>query len=406
MIKRKKKYIPRTKNEVLDELKQRDKFNLLAVTSKDQAPTSASILISKFEEINSFIDEYKRLPDGKSSQVEFQLYTRIIEINLDDRKVEILIGLDRYKLLKPIEKSIEKTIDINKIEEDIEISKLGIPDKFGLLASSGNSIFNLKNVKKSEEKITTMPTEVARRKPCSEFAQFKPLFEKCLQQIKNGERKIVQFRNEHDVKVGAFFIYGGVTCYVAEIGKIDKENRNNARLRLIFENEQESSMLRRSLTAELYKDGRRILPPRIREGDTEISDKETTGFIYILRSRSEVKEIKAIPHLHKIGFSTTPVKDRIKNARNEATYLMAEVEEVSTYRVGGINPRYFEKIIHTLFGHVQIVVAVIDNEGATKNPKEWFSVPYDVIEDTIELIYSGEIVDYVYDAKAEKLIKK
>lgn len=245
-----------------------------------------------------------------------------------------------------------------------------------------------------------------RGKACSDFAEFKPLFEKCLEQIKNGERKIVQFRNEHDVKVGSFFIYGGVTCYVAEIGKIDKENRNNARLRLIFENEQESSMLRRSLTAELYKDGRRILPPRIREGDTEIPDKETTGFIYILRSRSEVKEIKSIPHLHKIGFSTTPVKDRIKNAKNEATYLMAEVEEVSSYRVGGINPRYFEKIIHTLFGHVQIVVAVIDSEGATKNPKEWFSVPYDVIEDTIELIYSGEIVDYVYDAKAEKLIKK
>ena len=300
----------------------------------------------------------------------------------------------------------KKQIKMRLKKKSVEISKLGLTDKFGLLASSGNSIFNLKNVKKSENKITTMPKEIARRKKCTDFTQYKILFDECQAQIENGERKIVQFRNEHDVKVGSFFIYGGITCYVAEIGNVDVKNRNNARLRLIFENGQESNMLRRSLTAELYKDGRRILPPRIQEGDTEISDEETTGFIYILRSRSEVEEIKCIPNLHKIGFSTTSIKDRIKNAKNEATYLMAEVDVVSSYRVAGITPRYFEKMIHTLFDHVQLVVDVIDNEGVTKRPKEWYSVPYDVIEDAIDLIRSGEVVDYIYDASLEKLIKK
>ena len=81
MAKRKKKYIPKTKDEVLDELKKRDKFNLLVIKSKDKAPSSNEVLISKFEEINSFIDENKRLPNGKSSPIEFKLYTRIMEIN-------------------------------------------------------------------------------------------------------------------------------------------------------------------------------------------------------------------------------------------------------------------------------------------------------------------------------------
>ena len=406
MSKRKKKYIPKTKDEVLNELKQRDKFNLLVVKSKDKAPTSDEVLLSKFEEINSFIDENNRPPDGKSSPIEFKLYTRIMEINLDSSKVEILREYDRYKLLNPSEGSVRNSININETEEEVvETSKLGIVDKFGLLASPGNSIFNLKNVKKSVDKVTTMPKVVAKRKKCKDFAEFKPLFDKCQRQIENGERKIVKFRNEHDVKVGSFFIYGGITCYVAEIGEVDIKKRNNARLRLIFDNEQESNMLRRSLTAELYKDGRRILPPRLEEGEFEISDEDTTGFIYILRSKSTDEEIKSIPNLHKIGFSTTPVKDRIKNAQNEGTYLMAEVEEVSSYRVGGISPRYFEKLIHTLFGHVQLVINVTDNEGVTKKPKEWFSVPYDVIEDTIELISSGEIINYIYDAENECLNK-
>ena len=39
MSKKMKKYIPKTKDEILNELKQRDKFNLLVVKSKDKAPT-------------------------------------------------------------------------------------------------------------------------------------------------------------------------------------------------------------------------------------------------------------------------------------------------------------------------------------------------------------------------------
>lgn len=403
----KKKYIPPSKKEVLSELKQIDKFNLLDVKVKDKQVTPDSILISKFEEINSFIDEFKRVPTDKGGgPIEFQLFSRLLEIQLDHKKIIALKEFDRYQLLKNLNEEAVNSEFPEDIEE-VPNTKVGLTDTFNLLKMPGSSIFDLKNVKSKEEKVTTMPEEVARRKKCVDFESFELLFKKCQTEIENGDRKIVIFRDEQDVKKGEFFIYGGVKCYVAEVGEREvKNNRSNARLRLIFENGLESNMYHRSLTAELYKDGRRILPPRLGADETEIDDKDLTGFIYVLSSKSTDPKIKAIPNLFKIGFSTTPVKDRIKNANSDPTYLMAEVHVVASYKVAGIKPIYFENLIHKLFGHVQLKLDIVDKNGKNASPKEWFSVPYDVIDDALKMIQTREIVSYVYDAEKMKLMKK
>lgn len=404
----KKKYIPKTKQEVLAELKQIDKFNLLEVKAKEKQVTPDSILISKFEEINNFIDEYKRVPTDKGGgPIEFQLFSRLLEIQLDPKKIKTLKEFDRYQLLKNLDCNEEESVTYLEDIEEVPNTKIGLTDTFNLLKMPGSSIFDLKNVKSKEEKITTMPEEVARRKKCTDFKIFESLFKKCQKEIEDGDRKIVKFRDEQDVKQGAFFIYGGLKCYVAEVGERElKNNRNNARLRLIFENGLESNMYHRSLTAELYKDGRRILPPRLGEGETEIDEKDLTGFIYVLSSKSTDPQIKAIPNLFKIGFSTTPVKDRIKNAKSDPTYLLAEVQIVASYKVSGIKPNYFENLIHKLFDHVKLNVEVTDKNGKKAVPKEWYSVPIDVIDDALQMIQAGEIVGYVYDSKNFKLIKK
>ena len=413
MAKKIKKYIPKTPEEVLSELKAKAKFpELLKVQKKDKAPGADEIQISRFEEITKFIEDQGREPSDKGmGPIEFTLFSRLLDIRLNPHKVKQLLPYDRCHLLKgyaelPEVESSENEGEDVIVEEDPS-TKLGLSDRFNLLKSPGSSIFKLKNVKASAEKVTTMPKEVAKRKKCKDFDKFEPLFKKCQEEIESGDRQIVQFRNEQDVSQGAFFIYGGVKCYVAEVGeRVIKNNRNNARLRLIFENGLESNMLQRSLTAELYKDGRRILPPRLSEGQSEIADDELTGFIYVLASKSDSEAVKSISNLHKIGFSTTPVKNRIKNAKNEATYLMAEVVEVASYKVAGIKPNYFENLVHRLFGHVQVKIEVIDNDGKKRVPKEWFSVPYDVIDDALRLIQTGEIIEYVYDSENEKLVKK
>lgn len=414
MTKKVKKYIPKTAEEVLHELKKSAKFpELLKVKKKDKAPKADEILISKFEEVTKFVEENGLEPSDKGNgPIEFTLFSRLLDIRSNPQKVQQLLPFDRCGLLAgyggiPKEEEEEEVqIQESEPKKNESKSKLGLSDRFNLLQSKGNSIFELKNVKSFQEKVTTMPKEVAKRKKCKDFDKFEPIFKKCQEEIENGDRQVVVFRNEHDVSEGAFFIYNGITCYVAEIGKVEiKNNRKNARLRLIFENGFESNMYKRSLTAELYKGGRRILPPRISEGQQELSEEETTGFIYILRSKSEKPEIKAIPDLYKIGFSTTSVEQRIKNALNESTYLMDAVSIIATYRVGGIKPVYFENLIRRLFGHVQVEIEVIDDKGNKKKPKEWFSVPYDVIDDAISLLQTGEIVDYVYDASLKRLIK-
>lgn len=411
MSEEKKKYIPKTKEEVLAELKQIDRFDLLKVKVKGKQVTADSILISSFEEINSFIDEHKRAPSDKGNgPIEFKLYWRLVEIQLVPEKVKILRSFDRHGLLQDIpedEEEYEIVADVEVFEEEEPNSKLGLEDKFNLLKTPGSSIFNLKNVKPKEEKVTTMPEEVARREKCKDFSRFEALFFKCQEEILNGDRGIVEFQGEQDVKAGDFFILNGVTCYVAEVGEREiKNNRNNARLRLIFENGLESNMYHRSLTAELYKSGRRILPQRIKEGELEIQDNELTGFIYVLSSKSEDPGIQSIPNLFKIGFSTTPVAERIKNAKSDPTYLMAEVKVVASYKVAGIKPIYFENLIHRLFGHVQVKIEITGQSGKIVIPKEWFSVPFDVIDEALGLIQTRQIVGYVYDSASRSLRKK
>ena len=129
-------------------------------------------------------------------------------------------------------------------------------------------------------------------------------------------------------------------------------------------------------------------------------DKES-GFIYILKSKSVNPEIQAIPNLYKIGFSTTAVEERIKNAFQDPTYLMADVKIVTTYKCYNLTTQVFEKIIHTFFGSVSLVIDIFDNKKVRHSPREWFTVPLKIIEEAIPLIISGEIVHYRYDNEKE-----
>jgi hypothetical protein len=51
-------------------------------------------------------------------------------------------------------------------------------------------------------------------------------------------------------------------------------------------------------------------------------------------------------------------------------------------------------------------IDIIDNNGNIHRPREWFIAPLNVIEDAIEFIISGEIIDYRYDEINEVIIGK
>jgi len=378
----------------LDEILEGDPLGLLSEPKvRTKSLNEDDRLVSSFEEINAFIQNYGHEPQKSINMQERTLYSRLQGIRKNPEKIAALKPYDRFNILQEVA--------INSIDDILN------DDAFGLLGSDdSNDIFTLKHIPKQKE--TTMPDYVASRKPCKEFDKYEHLFTKVQEELKTGIRKIVKFQNEQQIKKGYYFILKGVLLYVADVGEpIKTSGKTNARLKLIFENGTESDMLLRSLSAELYKHGKRVseYDETNLEGLYEVNEKdEKSGYIYILESKSEDEKIASIKNLYKIGYSTIPVKERIKNAATEPTYLMALVRIVSIYETYNMNTQKFEQLIHKFFGKVCLNIDIYGDDGKRYTPREWFIAPLNVIEQAIEFIITGEIVNYRYDEKNEELV--
>lgn len=384
------------KDKILDDIFNDDPDGLLNVKPRVKPISSDDRLVSSFEEINLFFEANNREPEpSKSSIGEYKLYTRLKSLREDGSKMMALQDYDRFDLLRPPQKQIESIDDIFS------------DDSLDILGGDGLGLFDFKHVPKETE----MPDYIAKRKPCKDFDQFEHLFEQCQQDLRNRNREITEFKNEQQIDKGYFFVLKGVLLYVAKIGKrkLDRNKKTNARLRVIFENGTESDLLLRSLSAELYKNGRRVTEHVDKyldnmHGVTE--DDAEAGYIYVLKSKSDNPEIANIENLYKIGYSTTDVRQRIKNASREPTYLMADVEYIAGWKCFNMNTQKFEQLIHTFFGHVCLNVDIYDDKGQRHTPREWFVVPLHIIGQAVHLINSREIVDYKYDRDATLIVRR
>ncbi len=382
------------KNKILDEIFANDPFGLLNVK-----PASTPVrnederLVASFQEINEFYEKHNREPQPGGSPQEYMLYSRLKGLRENESKSILLDPEDKYGLLK-----VEKK-EINSFDDILE------DDSLGILDSDEEGIFDLKHVPKE----TTRPDYVARRKPCKDFQDFEHYFKQCQADLTKGKRRLYPFKNEQQIEKGYFFVLKGVLLYVEEVGerKPDEHGKVNARLRCIFENGTESDMLLRSLAAELYKDGRRVTEHEDKfldplKGISE-DDKEA-GFIYVLKSKSKDGKILAIDNLYKIGYSKIAVEERIKNAESDPTYLMASVSIVTVFQCYNMNPQKLEQLLHNFFGNSCLNIDVFDKKGNRHTPREWFIAPLPVIEDAINFIVSGEIIDYRYDPVRQEIV--
>lgn len=102
----------------------------------------------------------------------------------------------------------------------------------------------------------------------------------------------------------------------------------------------------------------------------------------------------------------TDVTTRIKNAIHEPTYLMNDVEVVLTVRCYNLDVPYLEASIHSFFSNVNVFFEVRDDEGIMHYPKEWFTVPLNIIEEAIPLIVDKKIDSYRYDKNLQMIIQK
>lgn len=357
-----------------------------AVISDDQR------LIDSFAEINRFYKKHGKEPMPGKDVHEHKLYARLKGIRESEEKTAAVIDFDEYGLLR------NEIKEINSIEDIFE------DDELGILHNDDEDIFDIKHISKE----TTMPDYIASRTKCEDFERFEQLFIDCQAELASGKRLLKPFTKERLIKEGDFFVLKGLLLYVAHVGEREIiAGRKNARLHCIFENGTESDMLLRSLSAELYKDGRRVVFNRSMEETYQITnDDEKKGYIYILTSLSNDPKISEVQNLFKIGFSKTPVEIRIKNAAIEPTYLMAPVKIVMTFECYNLNPQKLEILLHRFFGKSCLNIDIYDNNGQRHEPREWFIAPIEVIEKAIHLVISGDIVKYEYDSHNEVIISK
>jgi hypothetical protein len=131
-----------------------------------------------------------------------------------------------------------------------------------------------------------------------------------------------------------------------------------------------------------------------------------TGTIYVIRSKSEDPVVaKNCEVLHKIGVTGNDVKRRILDAKNDPTFLMADVEIIATYELYNINRVKLENLIHRVFAPAQLEIEIKDRFGKPVVPREWFLVPLFVIDEAVERIKDGTITQYTYDPKAACLVR-
>jgi hypothetical protein len=360
-------------------------------------------IIAGFEDIVRFYEEHRRAPlHGEDRDIFERLYAvRLDRLRELEECRELLSNMDKHGLIAGTQS--EKQASPADIDDDALLAELGIEP------AGEDDIRVLRHVQTAEERRAA--EEIANREKCSDFSNFKSLFEKVQKDIESGDRATRPFELKAEIRPGALFIVGGQIAYVAEMGDVfaNPQGRSDARLRVIFDNGTQSNMLMRSLQRALNKDdaGRRITDPiagplfgvEAEDGD------DASGTIYVLRSKSDhplVAEHREL--VHKIGVTNLKVEQRIAGARLQPTFLMADVEIVAQYRLFNINRTKLERLIHRVFGSAQIDLLIPDRFGTMIKPREWFLVPISVIDEVVTRIQEGSITGYIYDTKQARLV--
>lgn len=392
-----------------------DDDELLGALGYDVAPAKVASrtpreerIIAGFEDILRFHQTHGRAPlHGEDRDIFERLYAvRLEQLRQLPEAQTLLADLDRPGLLAS---GGAPQVHIDDLDTDALLAELGVDAAPGDTAAVQGDINVLRHVRSNTQRQAA--EEIADRTPCEDFEKFAPLFERAERELKAGVRVALHFGRDASVTQDNYFILGGQLAYVAEVGETIKapNGESDARLRVIYANGTESNLLRRSLQRALYKDdtGRRLSDPDMGPlfGDAPEPDDIASGTIYVLRSLSNhpfVAEHREL--IHKIGVTGGKVETRIAGASKDATYLLADVEVIATYKLHNIHRTKLENIFHRLFAAAQLDLTIEDRFGHPVKPKEWFLVPLQAIDEAVNRIRDGSITNVVYDKVSARLI--
>lgn len=378
---------------------------LADVTAPRRRMTSSDRLIAVFQEVSDFYKDKGRLPI--ECPEENSLYHKWIGILKSEKKIERCRPFDDLGILpQKVQTAEESQPEYHRelTEEEQLDAILNDPLLADIEDGADLGLFDVPEYMRQRLEARKEAEYIGKRRPCEDFDKFADGFKEIQQGLKTGKYRLIKF-SEPNLKVGRYFVEQGVIGYLAAFEAEGKNNlgRVDGRTRVIYENGSEADVKFRTITKNLSVDGYSIMncsemtPEEFEECFT-LTDKDVeSGTIYVLRSKSSRPEIAAIKDLYKIGFTVTSVESRIANAKNEPTYLCADVEVVSSWKVYNVKSSTFEALIHKLFASVQLQVTV---DGVS--PKEWFIVPFKIIEQAVFGIIKGEPM--IYDARLQQLV--
>ncbi len=374
-----------------------DVDGLLDAPEKPQKVTSSDRLERAFLEIVDFYRAYARVPSSVTREIaERKLGARLDGFLASEERAAAVKHLDEFGLLE----TPQAPASIDELLEGDDLDDL-LGDDGGVLDVSDLP------VRRSSE----APDSVAKRTKAQDFENFEHLFRTKHSELKEGTITLAPFNGVHTIQEGRFFALNGVLLFVAEVGEslsmvVGGKTEQKQRLRVIFENGTESSLYRQSLSIRLHEQAGQALVRAGASADDILDGDIETGHIYVLQSLSSDPLVANMKDLHKIGFSTTSVEQRIKNAEKSPTYLMAPVKVVADYRLYNVKASWLEHLLHRVFAEVRLDLTQVDRKGRNYDPSEWFVVPYDVINQAVTMIMSGEITNYVYDKTERRLVER
>ncbi len=368
------------------------------VTAPKKRTTSSDRLIAGFQEICDYAEAHGCPPTEETDR---KLYRRLKGILENESRLERCRPFDTCGLLPAPENEIAsepeaeyKPKDLTDEEQLDEIMNDPLFDD--IESGSDLGLFDIPDYMRQRLNARKEAEYVGRRRECEDFDKYADGFKEVQQGLKLGKYRLVKF-SVKNLKVGSYFVEDGMIGYLAafEDEGVNRHGDRDGRTRVIYENGAEADIKYKTITKNLSVTGYSVVDTS--EMTTEeleqcftINDNDIeSGTIYVLRSKSTRPEIAAIKNLYKIGFTATSVESRIANAKNEPTYLCADVEIVATWNVYNVKSSTFEALIHKLFASVQLQVTVDGHQ-----PKEWFIVPLKVIEEAVNTIISGKPIEY------------
>lgn len=365
-------------------------------------------IIAGFEDIQRFVAEYGRLPQHGEGQ---DIFERLYAVRVD----RLRNMPDARELLAVIDQSGILDGAASVAQSPANLDDAGLLSELGIGAGADDDITRLRHVTSRAEKRAA--EEIANREKCEDYDTFKPLLDCAQADLKAGTRQAKVLGQTEvtlaEIQPGNFFIVGGQMAYIAASTEefVTQYERNDRRVRVIYDNGTEASVLSRSFQKALYRDetARRVTEQSAGPlfGNVAEPDDLESGTIYVLRSKSEhpyVEEHREL--IHKIGVTGQPVASRIANARNDPTFLLADVDIVAEYRLYNINRTKLEGLIHRALGPARLDLSAGDRFGKTVQPREWFLVPLSAIDELVSKISDGSVIEYRYDPQHARFVSE